>query len=281
MNGDKVFWKRRTDSLLYDAEIAASSGNPNGLTGFKLAETDDIVNDSRPYKNCWTAEDGDSMKTVAFRLKKAEKISCVVLYENPDEESHIINAVLQVGSVKYSTGELKPNGAPTVFEFPAVTADYIAVKIISHTGSCSLLKAEAFAKPESNAVKLLKLQNQNGDFCYDYIVSKTGLEDFSVYTYPQQEKPELEAASDNEGVTVSAENDKISVNCPLGESAVITVRLKNNPTVYDSITVRNPDERERYILAAKQRYEQKLPSYSMQWDYYRGLMRRLAIYFNK
>lgn len=278
LNGDKVFWKRRTDSLLYSAEVASSSGNASALGSFKLAESGDITGDREPYENAWIAEDGDEMRAVAFKLKKAEKISSVVIYENPDEDSHIVNAVLQIGSVRYNTGELKPNGAPTVFEFPPVTSDYIAVKVTAFTGKCSLLKVEAFEKPESAKTEFIKLENQNGDFCYDYIVSKSGREDFFVYSYPPDERAELEAFCDNEGVGVLCEGGKIRVNCPLGEAAVITVRLKDNPEIYDCITVRNPDERERYVLSAKERYEQRLPSFEMLWDYYRGLIRRLAVY---
>lgn len=278
LNGDKVFWKRRTDSLLYSAEVASSSGNASALGSFKLAESGDITGDREPYENAWIAEDGDEMRAVAFKLKKAEKISSVVIYENPDEDSHIVNAVLQIGSVRYNTGELKPNGAPTVFEFPPVTSDYIAVKVTAFTGKCSLLKVEAFEKPESAKTEFIKLENQNGDFCYDYIVSKSGREDFFVYSYPPDDRAELEAFCDNEGVGVLCEGGKIRVNCPLGEAAVITVRLKDNPEIYDCITVRNPDERERYIISAKQRYEQRLPSFEMLWDYYRGLIRRLAVY---
>lgn len=278
LNGDKVFWKRRTDSLLYSAEVASSSGNASALGSFKLAESGDITGDREPYENAWIAEDGDEMRAVAFKLKKAEKISSVVIYENPDEDSHIVNAVLQIGSVRYNTGELKPNGAPTVFEFPPVTSDYIAVKVTAFTGKCSLLKVEAFEKPESAKTEFIKLENQNGDFCYDYIVSKSGREDFFVYSYPSAENAQFEVLCDNEGVSALCENGKISVNCPLGEAAVITVRLKDNPEIYDCITVRNPDERERYVLSAKQRYEQRLPSFEMLWDYYRGLIRRLAVY---
>lgn len=278
LNGDKVFWKRRTDSLLCSAEVASSSGNASALGLFKLAESRDITGDTEPYENAWIAEDGDDLRTVAFKLKKAKKISSVVIYENPDEESHIINAVIQIGSVRYNTGELKPNGAPTVFEFPPVASDYIAVKVTAFTGKCSLLKVEAFEKPESTKTEFIKLENQNGDFCYDYIVSKSGREDFFVYSYPSAENAQFEVLCDNEGVGVLCEGGKIRVNCPLGEAAAITVRFKDNPKIYDCITVRNPDERERYIISAKQRYEQRLPSFEMLWDYYRGLIRRLAVY---
>ena len=76
----------------------------------------------------------------------------------------------------------------------------------------------------------------------------------------------------------SAQNGVLSVYCPEGEKSVITVKAKDNPHIYDCFTVRNPDERERYIISFKQNSEQKMWSFSMQWDYYRGLVRRLGVY---
>lgn len=70
----------------------------------------------------------------------------------------------------------------------------------------------------------------------------------------------------------------ISVNCPVGEVAKIKVTSKLNPLVYDCVTLRNPDDRERDIISYKQKLEQKIPSFSMQWDYYQGLLRRLGSY---
>lgn len=278
MNSDKVFWLRRTDSVLYDAAVSATSGDPRALADFKLVDSDDIKNDAGlPLKGVWRADKDDEKRLVAFKLPQAQKISSVVIYESPRPKNHILNAQLILGAVSYNTGELNAGGA-TVFEFPEVSTDMIGVKIKNFTGDCELLKVEAFTSRFSDRAELIKVQNANGDFCYDYITGKTGKEDFTVYTFPNQADFAFTAESSDEGVLCSVKDGVIKVHCPEGETAVITVKSKDNPELYDCFTVRNPDERERYILSFKQKNEQKLWSFPMQWDYYRGLVRRLGVY---
>lgn len=278
MNSDKVFWLRRTDSVLRSADITASSGNPSHLADFKLVDSNDIKNDQGlPLKDLWRADVNDEKRIVAFKLPEKQRICRLVIYEDPRQENHIINAQIMAGRVSYNTGELN-NGGPTVFEFPPVDTDIIGIRIKNCTGECALLKVEAFTQPESNKAEFIKVQNSNGDFCYDYIVNKSGREQFAVYTFPNQKDFDFTAESSDEGVVCSVENGVINIYCPEDESAVITVRSKQDPDIYDQFTVRNPDERERYILAFKQNNEQKMWSFSMQWDYYRGLVRRLGVY---
>lgn len=278
LNSDKVFWLRRADSLLYNAQVTATSGDASALHSFKLADSSDIKNEEGlPLKGLWTADPDDEKRIVAFRLPEPQKISAIAIYESPEKDSHIVNAQLTLGAVSYNTGELKENGA-TVFEFPPVTTDIIGIRIKSFTGKCSLLKVEAYAAPESGKAELIKVQNQNGDFCYDYIINKSGREKFTVYTFPHQDNMEFTAESSDEGVVCDVENGVLKINCPEEEEAVITVRAKDDPGVYDCFRVSNPDERERYILSLKQNQEQKLLSFPMQWDYYRGLIRRLGVY---
>lgn len=278
INSDKVFWLRRTDSVLYNSQITASSGDASRLADFKLVDSDDIKNDSGlPLKGLWQADANDEKRIVAFKLPENKKICRVVIYEDPRNENHILNAQLMVGHISYNTGEFN-NGGPTVFEFPPVDTDLIGIKIKNCTGECTLLKVEAYTQPESDKAEFIKVQNSNGDFCYDYIVNKSGKEQFTVYTFPNQKDFDFTAESSDEGVICSVENGVINVYCPQGEHAVITVKSADSPQIYDCFTVRNPDERERYILSLKQNGEQKMWSFSMQWDYYRGLVRRLGVY---
>lgn len=279
LNSDKVFWQRRTDDLLLNAKMQATSGDPSHLNKFKLFDSNDIKNNpGLPLSSVWVADSGDEQKIVAAMLPAARKICCVALYENPNPASHIVNAELMIGRHSFQTGELKENGAATIFEFPPTETNMIAVKIKSCTGACSLLKIEAFDIPADDNTRFIKLQNSNGDFCYDYIVNKSGREKFSVYTYPAVSDSDFDVSCDNEGVVCTAENGVLSVNCPVGEVAHIKITDKVNPFAYDCVTLRNPDDRERDIIAYKQKAEQKIPSFSMQWDYYRGLLRRLGSY---
>ena len=43
INGDQVFWLRRTSNLAYSGEIDASSGNPKYVHDFLILTTEDIL----------------------------------------------------------------------------------------------------------------------------------------------------------------------------------------------------------------------------------------------
>lgn len=280
LNSDKVFWKRRTDSVLYNAEISASSGDASHLTEFKIAHSNDINDKNKlPNDNAWVADAADNHKMLMIKLSSKRKISSIYLYENPNSESHIVNAYVTLGIRSFATGELKKNGSATIFEFPSVETDVIGIAVKSYTGYCSLMKIEAFEKPESTRTEIIKLCNNYDDFCYDYIMSTTGKEDFDVYTYPDNNSNGFKVTSSNEAVIAENINGKISIFCPPEEEAVIRVEADDNPAVYDEIRVSNPDDRVKEILKLKQRYEGRILSPAMQWDYYRGLLRRLMVYF--
>ncbi|MCD7723356.1 MAG: PIG-L family deacetylase [Clostridiales bacterium] len=280
LNADKVFWRRRTDSVLYDAKITATSGNAARLNNFKLVDSSDIkMQNELPLYGIWVPDKGDRERAILFEMPVERKISSVALYENPSDMGHIINAVVSLGSFSFNTGELKPNGAATIFEFPAVSAKAIAVKVQSFTGVCSLLKVEAYETHSSSKAQLVKICSNNGDFCYDYIINKSGREEFGVYTYPECKDVKLYISSDNDGLQAHCENSLISVNCPPGESGILKVSLAEDPEIYDEIRISNPDERERSIIELKQKYEHIVYSPAMQRDYYRGLLRRLGTYF--
>lgn len=280
LNGDKVFWKRRTDSVLYDAEIAASSGDASHLTEFKIAHSDDINDKDRlPVDHAWVADTADDHKMLIIKLPSRRKISSIYIYENPDSASHIMNASVTLGIRSFSTGELKENGGATIFEFPAVETDIIGIAIKSYTGYCSLMKVEAFEEPDSIKTEFIKLSNNYDDFCYDYIMSPSGKEDFDVYCYPDNNNMNFRVTSSNDAVKAENIYGKISVFCPPEEEAVIRVEAADNPTVYDEIKVSNPDDRVKEVIKLKQRYEMRVLSPAMQWDYYRGLLRRMMVYF--
>ena len=279
LNSDNIFWKRRTDNVLIGAEITATSGDPSNLINFKLYDSDDIKNDpGLPLAKQWHATIADEQKIIGIKLPSVKKISSIVLYGSPEESSKIVNAAISLGSYQFSTGELNPLGTPTVFEFPPVETDRIGIKIKSYIGSCKLLRIEAFEEPESTELQFIKLQNENEDFCYDYIINKSGREDFTVYTYPQQKDFAFDIETEDDGIQVNVDRGVITVACLEGEQGVLTIRSKENPDIYDTVVIRNPDERDRYILTHKQRREQQFLSFPMHWDYYRGLLRRLTIY---
>ncbi len=280
LNGDKIFWYRRTDNILCNAKITATSGDVSHISSFKFIDSKDITkSNDLPLEGMWVPDKNDTEKEISFKLPDKCEISSIVLCENPSEIGHITDTVVSLGGISFSTGELKPNGAATIFEFSPVETDYVSIRVKSYDGACSLNKIWAYEKPESEDPVLVKVCNSSEDFCYDYIINESGKEQFSIYTYPQNMETEFDVST--EGASLQAEFDgkEINVNCPPGESGVLTVRISDNPQIYDKIRIRNLNDRERNSLVLKQKFEHIIYSVTMQWDYYRGLLRRLATYF--
>ena len=275
LNGDKVFWKRRADSLLLNAKVRATSGDASHITSFKLANSDNIMrSDELPCSDVWEAEADDENRVIMIQLPEAKTIRELVIYANPNKENKIINATLKIGNHIFDT-ELIDNYA--VFELGGIVTDNFALHIDEFTGVPSIFRIEAFETPSSEDTELIKIMNRNSDFCYDYLIKKSGREELFVYTYPENNENEYEISATN-GVSAEFTDNGILVNCKTNESGKLRVSLKDNPEIFDEINISNPDDKKRNQIKFKQLLEHMIYSPQMQADYYLGLIRRLGVY---
>lgn len=86
IHGDEVFWKRRTDSISYIANISVTSGVSEYLNDFKLADVKRL--NHLPYKfNCseWIPDENDKEKRIIFSWKEEHLIKYIRFYRNPTE----------------------------------------------------------------------------------------------------------------------------------------------------------------------------------------------------
>lgn len=278
LNSDKVFWKRRTDSVLLNAEIRASSGDASNIASFKLVDCDDIAKaEKKPFDGIWTAEKGDAAPAVSFRLSEKKRVACVALYASPIEENKVLNARVELGNFSFETGAVRGSKTSFVYEFAPIETDVITVSVTEWEGFASLLKIEAFEHPESKKPQFIKLVDENDDFCFDYITDISGKCSLSVYSYPENNILPTELTVDGD-ISAKRENGKIKIICPPEKQGILTVYLKDEPSVSDSIRISNPSVKKRRAFRRKQKLEQALWSYPMQIDYYYGLIKRLAVY---
>lgn len=80
---DTVFWQRRTDNLLLNAKIKASSGNVSFLNDFKLTDTKKL--DTVPYKfdaGEWIPDEIDKKKEIEIEFLKKVRIGRLRFYRN-------------------------------------------------------------------------------------------------------------------------------------------------------------------------------------------------------
>lgn len=256
INGDKVFWHRRTDSILYNAKISASSGNAEVLNDFKLFDTDRLrgfpmsvikglyVPNSADYsdRGIWIPTDDDGKKEIAIELDGKSDIKTVCLYDNPSRTDNIINVelVFDNGSV-IETGPLNPDGSATVIDVNMKDVGLFKVRITDWDGEApGLTEIEAFAADKKNSPEFIKLTDDRENFVYDCIVENGERTKLFLYAHnmPELSDGEYTISCDNEKCSADLNGEAIDVVCPAGESFTLRVTAKNG--IADSAVVSNP-----------------------------------------
>lgn len=242
INGDRVVWKRDTDSLCYSAQIQASSGREELLNDFMLLENHQLVDESRmPYDGTWIPEAGDIRKTVTVAFPEPVDISCVVLYDNPSEEQNVLDAVIRFADgTGVNTGPLDPSGAATNIRVDKQQISGFSVILMdTEGGQAGLTEIEAYQEMPEDPFAYIKLMDEDENFVYDYWVDRKGEHTFHVYTCGTVGGNGYTLSWDNTLCSAVWENDAIAVNCPAGEEMVLTVSCVDTG-ISDRVTISNP-----------------------------------------
>lgn len=241
INGDRVFWERRTDSLCYDAGIQTSSGSAELLRDFMLIDSVDLTDEKRlPCDSTWVPESTDTERSIMVTFSGPVDIAEIVLYDNPSGEENILDAVIRFpDGTGLNTGPLDIGGAATRFavEKKAVTG-FELILLETEGETAGLTEIEVFRKQEEPGLHWIKLMDAQGQFAYDYWTESNGTAEFSLYCYGADQE-EVTVCCDNPNCVTTLEEGLLTVSCPSGEAAVITVTCSESG-VSDSICVSNP-----------------------------------------
>lgn len=248
INGDKVFWKRRTDSILYKAKISVSSGDREKLTDFMLLDCEDIINHGdKPYDGVWHPDEGDHKKEINVSFDTMQYIDSIVLYDSPSPRDNILNTkVILDDGTEFSTGQLVSSGTSVSVKKEVRS---FKVRIDNYEGSCfGISEIEAFANANNNHQSFYKIIDDKGNFVYDYIIPPDGRQCFGIYrNITNDDRPSLSVHCDNKKCKAKINAEEITVICPQGQKCILTLS-ENNANVCDKILIRNPHNCERNFL---------------------------------
>lgn len=272
VNGDKVFWARRTDSLLYTAQLSAQ--NTDGLwrlIDFKLADSQHISQrDHRPFDGVWVPAAGDLLQVT---LPETSVVQELVLYDNPSPEDNILEARITLESGRQLlTGPLDPGGAPTHVALPAPEElGSFTVEFLKTEGQqAGLCELEAYAAPEQQPA-FIKATDPDGNFLYTYTPESSESISFKIYT----STPELQDLAQDlaanftatvEGGELAVQSGAFVLPCPKTETTV-RFTLKQDPSVWDEITVKPYSGMQQAILPLLQKLDTLYCSFSS-WTRY-------------
>ncbi|MBR4990289.1 MAG: PIG-L family deacetylase [Oscillospiraceae bacterium] len=245
INSDKVFWRRDTESLCYQAQVQASSGEARYLTDFMLLESNDLrAGMLACCDGTWVPERTDDEKRLDVSFREPVAIDRIVLYDHPDPEVNVLNAKIQFeDGTTIETGALDPGGAATTIEFDRKTSSSFAVELTELQGEAGLTELEAFGAQERQEPRFVKIMDENENFAYDYWIAPEGEQLFSLYISGMADE-NFTVSCVGDACDAGLEENGLWVHCPEGKSCIVTVSSEDG-SCSDSVYISNPSRVER------------------------------------
>jgi LmbE family N-acetylglucosaminyl deacetylase len=256
LNGDKVFWERRTDSLLYRADFWDGSREVFLWNDFKLKDSFDI-------SKCAAPSDGNHMSDcITVQLDAPVTMDSVWLYDAPSAEDNILGGIISFDNgFTVEFGPLEPGGFPTRITFPELTSSRFEIRITDAEGlNPGLAEIEAYydAQAETAPVQFLMPVDPEDNFAYDYWVGEDGYSDFTLYSFPNA------AQLDWNSIRINSEGDDgcrweitdgstLRVYCPDGQSTRITLSYLDEVTT--TFVVSNPTQAKEWLMTKLQTFQ--------------------------
>jgi len=263
LNGDRVFWHRPTESVLYRASFAATSGDTAALNDFRYTDCVDITVPGVTFAgHVWMPAAADTDKAVTVTLEKPAVLKEIRLFDNPSLEDNILNAeiTLSDGSV-HMVDELPYNGSAAII--PLTSENPITdftVRILESEGEAAgLTEIEAYKATPDHGIRYIKLMNGSGDFVYDYWIDLSGSERFQLHgsnvALDALSEDFVLIAEGDDSCSAVFDGNEIVITCPAGRSFTLTIQSKADPTLSDAVRISNPSSAWRFTVDMLQRYE--------------------------
>lgn len=186
VNGDKVYWWRPTGNVLLQAQVEAESGDAAALHDFHLYGSADITNpDDAPTAAGWFPEAGKAR--ARFTLAAPTRLAQLRLYAVGGTGSSVDKLRLTLSNGKQiEPGPLPGNGSALVVDTACdEVLSGFTLELLATTGPCpGLAEVEAYTEPPRPLWQVVKLQDAEGHFLYDYTTPRGGELGFSLYTRP-------------------------------------------------------------------------------------------------
>lgn len=247
INGDSVYWNRRTDSLTYNADISVSSGDASLLNDFRLIGVGNRTAGLHvKLENCVSRFDkNDAQKTVTVKFDSPKTVSCVSLYDNFGLNSNILGGVITFSDgSKVEVPALNADGSETrvVFE-PKHNITSFTFKVTEYEGVAGLDEIEAFENADYDmGFSLIKLKNADtDDYIYNYLITPDEKSlNLGVYLSNPNAGYTIKII---EGDSVKLEGNTLEFDDDF-EKCTVRAELNGDPSTYDQITVKRLSERE-------------------------------------
>lgn len=152
INGDSIFWERRTDNLLLSkVTINTSSGDAIYINDFKTFDVDDITNNELICKDkeyCWRPTKDDDLKELRIAFNIEISIQNINIYEDFSNENHIKRMKVIVGEHIFFVEPNRDGSKTNLYLKNKVLTKIIEFKILEYEGEPGISEIEVFDRVE-------------------------------------------------------------------------------------------------------------------------------------
>lgn len=254
LNGDKVFWERRTDSLLYNARIQLDGQPTELLNNFQLVDLGNLsCQEGLPNWDDFTgAVECIQGTTLRIQLSETADANCLTLYDHPDSNSNILSgSVLFSDGTTMEFGELEKSGSATDIPFPHKELQWLEITITETQGDHpGLTEIELYCDTDEKAESFLMAMDPEGNFVYDYILQDQSSVALELYQFPYGKMPNWEDVNITFEATGSdcdytLEDGRLIIHCSKNETCTVTLSKDGVSTTF---TVSNPNALKVFTL---------------------------------
>lgn len=237
INGDQIFWQKRTDNLVLNSKIGVSSGEAKYLNDFITFDCDNIMNGQNEYAHYlnfyWKPTINDKEKKIDISFNRKEKIDELCIYQPCGIPDRIKTIGIFFDDVFYCNVSIQDELKKIVKLKDPIEIKKVSIKLLKVTGkNAGISEIEIFPLRERNNL-FIKIMN-NEDFIYNNYYNEGDL-NIKIYSYNGYEskildKDEYQLLYNNKPI------DEISINnIKDGEVKAI---LKENNNILDSIKIK-------------------------------------------
>ena len=160
INGDEVFWQRRTNSVSYSASVTASSGRPEYLNDYRLYNVTDIDSEVPVFTDyLWLPDEDDPVREFTFTWTSPQRISMICLYGDMDKETESGPVSVRMDSGYSASGFMLPaRGKKLTIRFEPQEVTGCTIKVPPGTGiaECEFYAEEGFVLSDTEREAVTK-----------------------------------------------------------------------------------------------------------------------------
>lgn len=230
INGDQVFWSRRTDNLAHQGKFTASSGNTKYLHDFQTMCTNDISIEKPVFEDyCWAPDANDQEKWCRCTFDTPQHIEEISFWGNIEKENQIIEGKLIFSNgYIYSVSALRALGRETkIHVLPQDDIRWIEFHMLKTHGSKPGIAEWGIYKNQEKELHEIQICC-NGEFVYQWSL-RSG-EEISIY--PEAVKENVQWLLNGQEIALVNIQKKVRKN---RGPITIGAKLRNKPSIHTEI----------------------------------------------